>query len=96
VKTIRTLLNPTKRVPLWGHPCPIEVCGEQTVWRRDDTDGEVKRTAALEIGMDENQSGTLAATEARCLACGEVWPRDRLLDLAESMGLAIAGVDEAA
>lgn len=96
VKSIRTLLYPSKRVQLWGHPCPVEGCGEKTVWRRDDTDGEVKRTAALEIGMGENQSGTLAATEARCLACGEVWPRDRLLDLADSMGLVIAGVEEAA
>lgn len=95
VKAIRTLLNPSKRVPLWGHPCPAEACGETTVWRRDESDGEMKRTAALEIGMGENQSGTLAATEARCLACGEVWPRGRLLELAESMGLAIAGMEAA-
>jgi len=93
-KAIRTLLYPSKRVPLWGKPCPAEACGEHTVWRRDESDGEVKRTAALEIGMDENQSGTLAATEARCLACGEVWPRDRLLELAEAMGLAIPGLEE--
>lgn len=96
VKQIRALLNPAKRIPLWGKPCPVEVCGESTVWRRDETDGETKRTAALEIGMDENQSGTLAASEARCLACGEVWPRDRLLDLAEAMGLAIPGMEEGA
>jgi hypothetical protein len=94
VKLIRALLNPSKRIPLWGRSCPVEGCGELTVWRRDETDGEVKRTAALEIGMDENQSGTLAAKEARCLACGEVWPRDRLLELAESMGLAIPGLME--
>lgn len=96
VKAIRTLLYPSKRVPLWGHPCPVEECGESTVWRRDESDGELKRTAALEIGMDENQSGTLAATEARCLACNETWPRDRLLELADAMGLAIPGVEEAA
>ena len=93
VKQIRALLNPGKRIPLWGRPCPIETCGEVTVWRLDDTDGEMKRTAALEIGMDENQSGTLAASEARCLACGEVWPRNRLLELAEAMGLAIPGLE---
>lgn len=96
VKQIRALLNPSKRIPLWGRPCPVESCGESTVWRRDETDGEVKRTAALEIGMDENQSGTLAAKEARCLACGEVWPRNRLLELAEAMGLAIPGMQEGA
>ena len=96
VKQIRALLYPSKRVPLWGKACPAEACGESTVWRRDETDGETKRTAALEIGMDENQSGTLAATEARCLACGEVWPRDRLLELAEAMGLAIPGLEEGA
>lgn len=96
VKSIRTLLHPAKRIPLWGRPCPVETCGEVTVWRRDDSDGEVKRAAALEIGMDENQSGTLAAKEARCLACNTVWPREKLLDLAESMGLAIPGVEEAA
>ena len=94
VKAIRALLCPAKRVPLWGHPCPVEGCGEVTVWRRDESDGETKRTAALEIGMDENQSATLAVKEARCLACGEVWPRDRLLELADQMGLAIPGVEE--
>lgn len=94
VKSIRALLYPAKRVPLWGKPCPVDVCGEKTVWRRDDTDDEVKRTAALEIGMDENQYGTLVAVEARCLSCNEVWPRDRLLELAEAMGLAIPGLEE--
>lgn len=94
VKAIRTLLHPAKRIPLWGRPCPVEACGEVTVWRRDESDGETKRAAALEIGMDENQSGTLAAKEARCLACATVWPRERLLELAESMGLAIPGVEE--
>lgn len=94
VRSIRHLLHPAKRIPLWGHPCPVEACGESTVWRRDESDGEVKRTAALEIGMDENQSGTLVASEARCLACNEVWPRERLLELAEAMGLAIPGIEQ--
>lgn len=93
VKAIRALLHPAKRIPLWGRSCPVEACQEVTVWRRDDSDGETKRTAALEIGMDENQSGTLAAREARCLACAAVWPRDRLLELAEAMGLWIPGVE---
>lgn len=91
-KSIRALLHPSKRIPLWGKACPT--CGEVTVWRRDESDGEAKRTAALEIGMEENQSGTLAAKEARCLACTAVWPRERLLELAEAMGLAIPGVEE--
>jgi hypothetical protein len=90
-KSIKALLHPTRRIPLWGKSCPE--CWEVTVWRRDESDGEAKRTAALEIGMDENQSGTLAATEARCLGCGAVWPRSRLLELAEAMGLAIPGVE---
>jgi hypothetical protein len=72
----------------------MEACGERTVWRQDDSDGETKRTAALEIVMEEDRSATLAAKECRCLACNEVWPRDRLLELAESMGLAIPGLEE--
>lgn len=94
VKAIRALLNPAKRVPLWGRSCPVQACGESTVWRRDESDGEVKRTAALEIVMEEDRSATLAAKEARCLACCEVWPRDRLLELADAMGLAIPGMEE--
>ena len=94
VKAIRTLLDPPKKIPLWGKPCPVEVCGEVTVWRRDESDGEVKRTAALEIGMVEGRSGTLEARDCRCLACGEVWPRSRLLELAEAMGLMIPGIEE--
>lgn len=94
VKAIRVLLDPPKRIPLWGKACPVEVCGEVTVWRRDESDGEIKRTAALEVGMDEGRSGSLEARECRCLACGEVWPRARLLELAESMGLLLPGVEE--
>lgn len=97
VKAIRILLDPPKRIPLWGRECPVEVCGEVTVWRRDDSDGEVKRTAALEVAMEEKQVGKLVARECRCLACGEVWPRSRLVELAESMGLfvpGLVGVDE--
>lgn len=95
-KAIRLLLDPPRKVPIWGKSCPVEGCGEKTVWRRDESDGEVKRTAALEIGMAEGRSGTLEARECRCLACGEVWPRDRLLDLAEAMGLAIPGLEDTA
>jgi len=95
-KAIRLLLDPPRKVPIWGKACPVEGCGEVTVWRRDESDGEVKRTAALEIGMAEGRSGTLEARECRCLACGEVWPRDRLLELAEAMGLAIPGLEETA
>lgn len=97
VKAIRILLDPPKRIPLWGRECPMEVCGEKTVWRRDDSDGEVKRTAALEVAMEEEQVGKLVARECRCLACGEVWPRSRLVELAEAMGLfvpGLVGVDE--
>lgn len=92
VKAIRLLLDPPKRISLWGKACPVEVCGESTVWRRDERDGEVKRTAALEIGMQEDQYGTLRARECRCLACNEVWPATRFLELAEAMGIYIPGV----
>lgn len=96
VKAIRILLDPPKRIPLWGKACPVDGCGEVTVWRRDESDGEVKRTASLVIGMDEDRSGTLKATQCECLACGEVWPHDRLLDLADAMGLAIPGLEDTA
>lgn len=94
VKAIRALLYPAKRVPLWGRACPVEGCGESRVWRRDETDGEVKQTAALVIGMEEDQVGTLVAKQCECLACGEVWPSSRLLDLAKAMGVVIPGLEE--
>lgn len=96
VKAIRALLNPAKRIPLWGCTCPMDGCGETTVLRRDETDGEIKRTAALVIGMEEDRSGSLTAKQAECLACGEVWPHDKLLDLAEAMGLVVPGLEGAA
>lgn len=96
VKAIRALLYPSKRIPLWGRPCPADGCGEKTVWRRDESDGEVKQTAALVIGMEEDQFGTLKAKQCECLACGEVWPSGRLLDLAKAMGVVIPGLEEAA
>lgn len=96
VKAIQALLNPAKRIPLWGRSCPAEGCGEKTVWRRDESDGEVKQTAALVIGMEEDQFGTLKAKQCECLACGEVWPSSRLLDLAKAMGVVIPGLEEAA
>jgi hypothetical protein len=92
VKAIKTLLDPPKRVSLWGKACPLSACGEKTVWRRDERDNEVKRTAALEVAMEEDRSGSLVAKECRCLACNEVWPRDKLMALAEAMGLYVPGV----
>jgi hypothetical protein len=92
VKAIRTLLDPPKRISLWGKSCPMAACGESTVWRRDERDNEVKRTAALEVAMEEDRSGSLVARECRCLACNEVWPRDKLMDLAGAMGLYVPGV----
>jgi hypothetical protein len=94
VKAIRALLDPPKRISLWGKACPVESCGETTVWRRDESDGEVKRAAALEVTMEENQVGTLTAKECRCLACNTVWPRNRLMELAEQMGLFVPGLDD--
>jgi hypothetical protein len=92
VKAIRTLLDPPKRISLWGKACPMAACGEQTVWRRDERDGEVKRTAALEVAMEEDRSGSLVAKECRCLACNEVWPRSKLVELANAMGLYVPGI----
>jgi hypothetical protein len=92
LKAIRTLLDPPKRVSLWGQACPMETCGNTTVWRQDESDGEVKRTAALEIVLEEDQLGARVAKECRCLACNEVWPRNRLLFLARLLGSDVSGL----
>lgn len=93
VKSIRTLLDPPKRVPLWTQACPVEDCGEETVWRLDESDGEVKRTAALEVSFAEDTLGQVVAKEARCLACGAEWGRQSLLFLARLLGRDFTGVD---
>lgn len=93
VKAIRTLLDPPKRVPLWGQACPVETCGRVEVWRLDESDGEVKRSAALEVAFTEDQTGSLVVRDCRCLGCGEEWPRNRLMFLARLLGRDV-GVDE--
>jgi hypothetical protein len=93
VNSIRTLLDPPKRVPLWGHACPVDVCGERTVWRVDESDGELKRAAALEAALAENTRGDLEVTEVRCLACAEPWPRAKLYFLARLLGCELPGVE---
>lgn len=91
--SIRTLLDPPKRVPLWGHACPLETCGEQTVWREDESDGgEKKRTAALEASFEDTPKG-VEVEVIRCLACSEEWPRAKVLFLALLMGRDLAGID---
>lgn len=96
--SIRTLLDPPKRVPLWGHPCPVEGCGEKTVWRVDESDNELKRTAALQVSFeemwsDEKRCHELVAKDACCLACDEPWSRPQLLFLARLLGRDFTGVD---
>lgn len=98
VKDIHALLEPEKRVALWGQACPVEVCGAREVWRLDERDGETKRTAALEVSFEEVWNDTirqheLVARECRCLSCGEEWPRGKLLFLAKLLGRDFTGVD---
>lgn len=94
VNSVRTLLDPPKRVPLWGHSCPVEGCGEKTVWRVDDSDGELKRAAALEAVLEENQRGELEVVEVRCLACAEPWSRSKLYFLARLLGCVLPEAEE--
>lgn len=98
VKGIHALLEPEKRVALWGQACPVEVCGSREVWRLDERDGETKRTAALEVSFEEvwddsTRQHELVARECRCLGCGEEWPRGKLLFLAKLLGRDFTGVD---
>lgn len=94
VRAIRTLLDPPKRVPLWGATCPVPTCHTPTVFRLDESDGETKRTAALEVVLEEDQYGEMKAVSCRCLSCGEEWPRARLWFLARLLGRDLVGVDE--
>jgi hypothetical protein len=71
--SIRTLLDPPRRLHL-AASCPA--CRVRTTFLPDET-GELVQSAALIV------DGTDGCT---CLACGEVWPPDRLELLAAVLG----------
>lgn len=88
---IRTLFDPPQRWALWGHACPE--CDSATVFRLDDSDGEEKRTAALEVafvGTDQDRKIDCV----RCLACLEEWKPNELLFLGRLLGCEIPGVTD--
>lgn len=89
--SIRTLFDPPKRWALWGFSCPE--CDEHTVWRLDDSDGEEKRTAALEVAFTETDGGEQRIRDVHCLACQEEWVPSQLLFLGRLLGCEIPGVD---
>jgi len=70
---IRTLLYPPRRLHL-AVACPA--CNERTAFLPDET-GELVQRAALTV------DGIVGCT---CLACGEVWPLERLEFLANVLG----------
>lgn len=91
IAQIGTLFDPPQRWALWEHACPE--CDAQTVYRLDDSDGEEKRTAALEVlftGTDTDR----AIQCVRCLACLEEWQPNQLLFLGRLLGCEIPGVSD--
>lgn len=89
--SIRNLLDPPKRISLWGYHCPEPKCEAEEVWRLDESDGETKRTAPLEVAFTET-NGDPAIRDVHCLACGKEWPPNQLLWLGKLLGCEIAGV----
>jgi hypothetical protein len=84
---IKSLLNPT---PKWTLPAPCPRCEKSIVYRKE-SGGDTVRMPALHLNFD-------AAGDAEncvCLACREVWPRDRLPFLAEVLGTYPENVDAA-
>lgn len=92
VAAIRNLLDPPKRISLWDHACPVETCGQREVWRLDESDGEEKRTAALEVAYAELDSGEWTIRDVHCLACTAEWLPSQLMWLGRLLGCEIEGV----
>jgi hypothetical protein len=91
VQQIGTLFDPPQRWALWEHACPE--CDAQTVYRLDESDGEEKRTAALEVAF----TGTDVDRKiecVRCLACLEEWQPNQLMFLGRLLGCEIPGVSD--
>lgn len=91
VASIRSMFDPPKRVYLWGHACPA--CQAKVVYRIDDTDGEEKRSASLEVAFVESDTGERKIKDVHCLACQEEWLPSQLLWLGRLLGCEIDGVD---
>lgn len=87
---IGTLFDPPQRWALWDFACPE--CDAKTVYRLDDSDGEEKRTAALEVAFTGTDSDR-AIQCVRCLACLEEWQPNQLMFLGRLLGCEIPGVD---
>lgn len=91
VASIRSMFDPPKRIYLWGHPCPV--CQARMVWRLDDSDGEEKQTAPLEVAFTETDTGERKIKDVHCLACQEEWLPSQLMWLGRLLGQEIPGVE---
>lgn len=91
VNSICTLFDPPQRWALWDYACPI--CQARTVFRLDESDGEQKRTAALEVAFVGTDSDRKIQC-VRCLACLEEWKPNQLLFLGRLLGCEIPGLED--
>lgn len=88
---IRNLFDPPQRWALWDYACPV--CQSKTVHRLDDSDGEEKRTAALEVSwLGTGRSKVLQCV--RCLACQEEWQPNQVLFLGRLLGCDLPGLSD--
>jgi hypothetical protein len=88
---IGTLFDPPQRWALWDYACPV--CQAKTVYRLDDSDGEEKRTAALEVSwLGTGRSKVLQCV--RCLACQEEWQPNQVLFLGRLLGCELPGLSD--
>lgn len=91
VASIRSMFDPPKRIYLWDQACPV--CMSKTVYRLDESDGEEKRSAALEVAFTESDTGERRIKDVHCLACQEEWLPSQLLWLGRLLGQEIPGVE---
>jgi hypothetical protein len=91
VASIRSMFDPPKRIYLWGHPCPV--CNSREVFRLDESDGEEKRIAPLEVAFVESETGERKIKDVHCLACLEEWLPSQLMWLGRLLGQEIPGVE---
>lgn len=92
VYSIRSMFDPPKRIQLWGHTCPE--CDSREVWRLDESDGEEKRSAALEVSFTESDTGDRKIRYVQCLSCMEEWKPNQLMFLGRLLGCSIPGVED--
>ena len=79
VKMIEDYLNPPRLAEI-DHACIA--CGERWVYRQ--VDGETVRSSALSFRRDRATGETI---DARCEACGAIWPRSQFEWLADALGI---------